>query len=54
MIVLKHYFLDELERLETEKEVSIKNPSLSFEDIMLMDDRELLDCVSRNISCQEG
>ena len=42
MLVLKHYFLTDFERIMTEREVRKMHSQLTDEEVYAMDDRELV------------
>ncbi|PLR99092.1 hypothetical protein CVD19_03250 [Bacillus sp. T33-2] len=42
MIILKHYYLSELEREKFENELFIVNPHIGKDDILSLDDKELV------------
>ncbi|WP_274856724.1 hypothetical protein [Bacillus methanolicus] len=43
MLILKHYFLSDIERFQKEKIVLDSMKSITEEEVFVMDDRELLE-----------
>jgi len=43
MLVVKHYFLDDMERFEKEKVVLESNRELTEEEVFKLDDQELIE-----------
>lgn len=49
MLVMKSYFLSEKDRLKTEASVLDTVEGISYEEILSLDDRELMELLNRNI-----
>ncbi|MGM0878074.1 MAG: hypothetical protein ACQEWV_25995 [Bacillota bacterium] len=50
-LILKHYFLEEIERIRLE-EALVKNNSENEEDILSLDDHSLIDLYNQNVKEQ--